>query len=409
MISAGSCRPLGRLCHDFNGGSPATPGELSAELSRGHPMTNVRIRWPRVALVLLPAAALLIAGCAPQPVTSQGREIHDLYNIVFVIAAAIFLFVEGLIVWTVLRYRRKPSQTDLPAQIHGNNALEIIWTVIPTAIVLFLFALTWNTLNHVDPVSAQTDIRIRAVAQRFQWSFEYLSPDGQTVVFKQIAPEMVVPAGETVHLTLHSPDVIHAFYVPQFLFKRDVVPGKENEFEFSVDPSFAGGTFRGQCAELCGTFHDAMQFTVKAMTPADYTAWFKQQQDQGQATPPPPPQGSPGASGGPPPSGPIASPGTGGPNGPEVDVTAANIAFEPTSLTAKAGAPFILKFTNNDAGVPHNVVIHAGPNTSDPAAFTGEIFNGVGAKDYPVPALQAGTYAFSCQVHPNMTGTLTVQ
>ena len=108
-------------------------------------MTNVRIRWPRVAPVLLPALAILIAGCAPQPVTSQGREIADLYGIVFVIAAAIFLLVEGLIVWTVLRYRRKPSQMDLPAQVHGNNALEIIWTVIPTVIVLFLFALTWNT------------------------------------------------------------------------------------------------------------------------------------------------------------------------------------------------------------------------------------------------------------------------
>jgi cytochrome c oxidase subunit 2 len=377
-------------------------------------MTNVRIRWPRVALVLLPAIAVLIAGCAPQAITTQGAEIHSLYDIIFVIAAAIFLLVEGLIIWTVVRYKRKPSQTELPAQTHGNNALEIIWTLIPTVIVLFLFALTWNTLNHVDTVSAKSDVRIRAVAQRFQWSFEYLSPDGQTVLFKQVAPEMVVPTGQTVLLTLHSPDVIHAFYVPQFLFKRDVVPGKENEFEFNVDPSFAGGTFRGQCAELCGTFHDAMQFTVKAMTPADYTAWLQQQEKTAQQSPPPPAPGSPGATNGPlpsnasPPAEVSASPG-GPATNPTVELSAQNIAFAETALTAKADAPFILKFTNNDAGIPHNVVIHAGPNTSDPALFTGEIFNGVDSRPYAVPALKAGTYAFSCQVHPNMTGTLTVQ
>ena len=156
-------------------------------------MTNVRIRWPRVALVLLPALAVLIAGCAPQAVTSQGREISDLYNIVFVIAAAIFFLVEGLIVWTVLRYRRKPGQTELPAQVHGNNALEIIWTVIPTVIVLVLFVLTWNTLNHVDTVNANSDIRIRRRRPAVPVELRVpLRPDGQTVLFKQIAPEMVV-------------------------------------------------------------------------------------------------------------------------------------------------------------------------------------------------------------------------
>lgn len=369
-------------------------------------MTNVRIRWPRVALVLLPALAVLIAGCAPQAVTSQGREIADLYTIVFVVAAVIFFLVEGVIVWTVLRYRRKPNQTELPAQVHGNNALEVIWTVIPTVIVAILFLMTWNTLNHVDTVNANTDIRIRAVAQRFQWSFEYLTPDGQSVVFKQIAPEMVVPAGQTVHLTLHSPDVIHAFYVPQFLFKRDVVPGKENAFEFTVDASLASdgkpSTFRGQCAELCGTFHDAMQFTVKAMSPSDYTAWLKQQIAGAQATPPPA-SGGPGGS-----DGPGASPG-GPATGATLELAAANIAYDQATLTAKADAPFQIHFTNKDKDTPHNVVIHAGPNATDPAAFDGEIFNGVDSRTYPIPALKAGTYAFSCKVHPNMTGTLTVQ
>ena len=358
-------------------------------------MSNLRIRWPRVAQVLLPALALLlIAGCAPKPVTSQGREIADLYNIVLAVAAVIFFLVEGLIVYAVLRYRRKPTDTGLPVQTHGNNALEILWTVIPTVIVAVLFVLTWNTLNHVDSTSAQTEIRIRAVAQRYQWSFEYLTADGGTVLFKQIAPEMTVPAGQTVHLSLRSPDVIHAFYVPQFLFKRDVVPGKDNAFEFTVDAADAGQTFRGQCAELCGAFHGAMQFTVKALAPADYQAWLQQQIQAASASPAPP--GSPGASGQP-------------SAGQTVDLSAHNVAFDQKALTVKADAAFVIRFTNNDAGVPHNVVVHAGPNTTDAAAFDGEIFNGVDTRLYPVPALKAGTYAFSCKVHPTMTGTLTVQ
>ncbi len=375
-------------------------------------MSNVRIRWSRVAQLLLPTFALLIAGCTPQAVTSQGREISQLYDIVFVFAAAIFLLVEGLIVYAVLRYRRKPSQSELPVQTHGNNALEIIWTVIPTVIVAVLFLLSWNTLNHVDTASAQTDIRIRAVAQRFQWSFEYLSPDGQQVLFKQQAPEMSVPAGETVHLSLRSMDVIHAFYVPQFLFKRDVVPGRENEFDFTVDAADAGQTFHGQCAELCGTFHDKMEFNVKALSPADYTAWVQRQIDTAKASPSAPP---PSGSGGPAPSGSEPAPSgsgaapSGGQGGPTIELAAANIAYDQASLTAPANTPFTIRFTNNDAGVPHNVVVHGGPNTTDAPVFDGEIFSGVDTRLYPIPALKPGTYAFSCKVHPAMTGTLTVQ
>jgi plastocyanin len=151
-----------------------------------------------------------------------------------------------------------------------------------------------------------------------------------------------------------------------------------------------------------------MQFTVMAMAPADYTTWL---QKQIAAAPPSgsPPAGSPGA---PPPSGPAGSGGPqpgGSPAAVSIDLSARNLAFEQTSLTAPANAQFNLKFTNNDAGIPHNVVIHTGPNATDPAAFDGEIFSGVDSRLYPVPPLKPGTYAFSCKVHPNMTGVLTVQ
>ena len=229
----------------------------------------------------------------PEPVTPQGREVQSLYNIVFVIAAAIFLFVEGLIVYAVLRYRRKPTDTALPVQTHGNNLLEVIWTVIPTVIVLILFVLSWQTLNSIERSRRRRTSGSARSPQRFQWSFEYLSPDGQQVLFTQLAPEMAVPVGTTVHLSLRSPDVIHAFYVPRFLFKRDVVPGQENVFEFAVDEDDAGQSFGGQCAELCGDFHGAMVFTVRAMTQADYDGLAPAADRRANATPPPPPSGAP--------------------------------------------------------------------------------------------------------------------
>jgi cytochrome c oxidase subunit II len=325
----------------------------------------------------------------PTATTSQGAEIRGLYDIVFLIAVAIFLLVEGLIVYAVVRYRRRPTDVDLPPQIHGNNLLEIVWTLVPTLLVIFLFFISWQTLNSVDRTDASSPIKIRAVASRFQWGFEYLSGDGKTVQFKQFAPEMVVPAGQKVELSLQSPDVIHAFYVPQFLFKRDVVPGKENKFDFTVDAADAGQTFRGQCAELCGEGHWVMQFTVKALAPGEYQTWLKQQIDQAAQASAQPSAGASGA-----------------PSGATVQISAKNIAFEQQAVEAPAGKPFTIAFANNDPNTPHNIDIM---DSSGASAFKGQIFAGPMTQNYAVPALKAGTYKFVCDVHPNMTGQLTVK
>src|ERR1019366_3853013 len=94
---------------------------------------------------------------------------------------------------------------------------------------------SWQTLNKVNAVSPAPALTVRAVAAQFQWSFEYLAADGQTVQYEQLAPELDLPVGVDIHVILRSKDVIHAFYVPKFLFKRDVVPGRENNFDFTID------------------------------------------------------------------------------------------------------------------------------------------------------------------------------
>jgi cytochrome c oxidase subunit 2 len=366
------------------------------------------------ALVLIAFAALAVVSGAgqsfvtglfpPVAVTEQGARVRELYTTVFAIAVVIFFVVEGLILWTVLRYRRTPGDDALPPQTHGNNVAELAWTIIPTIIVAFLFVISWQTLNQVDTVSASPQTKIRAVAGQFQWQFDYLADDGQTVKYTQNLATgegggLYVPAGRDIQLSLTSQDVIHAFYVPQFLFKRDVVPGRVNKFDFKVDAADAGQTFRGQCAELCGAGHRIMLFEVHALSPAEFDAWLADAIAKASATPAPAPSAQP-ASGQPAPSGQAT--------GPTLQVSAVNIAYEQSSLEAPAGTPFSIAFNNKDAGVPHNVSIHK-DSASGQEVFKGDIFSGPAQKSYSVPALPAGTYAFVCSVHPNMTGTLTVK
>ena len=379
-------------------------------------MPTTRKKLPRLAAIALPLIALLVAGCAsqipalypPQDVTSQAATTRSLYDIVFLIGAIVFFFVEGLIVFAVLRYRRKPTDTELPPQIHGNNRIEVIWTVIPTAIVLFLFIISWQALNSVDAVTADPAVRVAAVAKRFSWNFLYLGSNGRPLFTTDAAGdgnfgELVVPVGVPIQVELYSPDVIHAFYVPKFLFKRDVVPGRTNEFDFTVDAQDVNQTFRGQCAELCGVGHAGMTFDVKAVSMADYQTWLQQQISQALASPPAAPSGSPAGGGGTP-GGP--SPSASGATGTSVQITAQNIAFTTTNVTAPAGQPFQIQFANNDPGTPHNVEIK---NPDGSVAFKGAIVTGPTTTTYDVPALPAGTYPFQCTVHPTMTGTLTVK
>jgi cytochrome c oxidase subunit 2 len=339
-----------------------------------------------------------------EPATDRGRATRDLYTIVFAIAAAIFLLVEGLIIFTGFRYRRKDGDEELPPQTHGNNLVEVIWTVIPLGIVLFLFYASWTTLNTVDASSPAGGVYVRAVAARFQWKFDYLDgPDGPNakVVYEQLLPSgdgggLVLPVDQAVHITLTSPDVIHAFYVPKFLFKRDVVPGKLNNFDFTIEDV---GTYRGQCAELCGEFHGSMLFEVHALSQSDFDTWMA---NAIKSVPPSAAPASPGAPAGSP-GAPAGSPGA--PAGQVVQLQAKGTAFTQTSLTAPANTPFTIHFDNQDP-LPHNVKIS---DSSGKEVFSGPLVNGPAAADYQVPALAAGSYPFVCIVHANMTGTITVQ
>jgi len=229
-----------------------------------------------VAPLLIAAVALIAGGCQAvslrDPVTEQALQVRDLYNLVFAVAAFVFILVEGLIVWSVIRYRRKPTDTNLPVQTHGNLVLELIWTAIPMVTVLVLFIASWNVLNVVDARDAsKAEIKVEVVGYQWQWKFTY--PDNGIEIFGTADkhPELVVPMGKVIQVTLVSQDVNHGFYIPQFLFQRDAVPGHVNVFQFTPNKL---GTFSGQCSAFCGLMHHAMVFSVRVVTPEEYATWL---------------------------------------------------------------------------------------------------------------------------------------
>jgi cytochrome c oxidase subunit 2 len=220
------------------------------------------------AFALLVAGGL--AGCVPTPVTVEGRDIARLYDGFVVVAIIVGLVVFGLTTFAIVRYRREHTGPP-PPQVHGNLLVEGIWTAIPVAIVIALFAFTLVVLGSVEGRSERPAADIRVEGFRWGWTFSYPSERVAVSGIGQPGPEAVVPVGEPIRVTLVGNDVIHSFFVPQFLFKRDLVPGRENTFEFTID---AAGTYRGQCAEFCGVLHSQMPFTLRAVPPAEYAAWL---------------------------------------------------------------------------------------------------------------------------------------
>ena len=228
------------------------------------PRRRVPARWLVVA-----AVALVAAGCAPQSVTEQGRAVHSLYNLFLYIAAVVYVIVAALVIWSVIRYRRRND--ELPKQTHGNNRLELAWTAIPLVIVLFLFAATIQAQNKVlDPV-AQPAVRVTVTAFQWSWRFTYEGAGAEVIGSPEHIPELVVPVGQPVRVKLVSADVVHAFYVPQTLFKRQAIPGFTNEFDLTFEKV---GLYHGQCTQFCGLQHPDMVFRVRVVTQGEYQSWL---------------------------------------------------------------------------------------------------------------------------------------
>ncbi|RBY82572.1 cytochrome c oxidase subunit II [Geodermatophilus sp. TF02-6] len=245
-------------------------------------------RLARVAALAL-LGVVTLTGCTPNNefwrwgwpdgITDEAVSMRNLWIWSVIAALIVGFIVWGLILWSVVRHRKRSD--DLPRQTAYNLPLEIVYTIIPFLIIAGLFFFTVTVQNRVQERSADPDVTVAVNAFKWNWQFVYpetTGPDGEpvnTVGTSDEIPILVLPVDETVRFEVASADVIHSFWVPEFLFKLDVIPGNENGrdnvFEVTVREQ---GAFVGRCAELCGTYHAYMNFEVRAVSPSDYDAYL---------------------------------------------------------------------------------------------------------------------------------------
>jgi len=226
-----------------------------------------------IVLSLLLLASLLLAACggnSPSILDTAGpvadRE-AGLFWFILAVATFVFVVVEAILIWSIVRYRERPN-SPMPKQTHGNNTIEVLWTVAPS---IFLFAVLVGTIYTMFGLAqpAGRALNVQVVGHQWWWEFDYENDHIIT------ADELVVPTGTVVHLDLKSDNVIHSFWVPQLTGKTDVVPGHDNTKWFQADKP---GTYRGLCTEYCGLQHANMQLFVIAKSPDDYQTWLRGQQ-----------------------------------------------------------------------------------------------------------------------------------
>jgi cytochrome c oxidase subunit 2 len=242
------------------------------------------------------AVAFLLTGCTLPTFgeykgsTTQARTEFHLWQGFFIAGIVVGGFVLLLILWAIIRYRRKSDV--IPKQTQYHTLTEVIYTIAPIVIVVVLFVFTVLAENKVDATPPHPGATVTVNAFQWGWEFEYPGGPGsgcadpsspkanQAGCVKVIgetteAPTMVIPYGSNVEITLTSLDVLHGFYVPQFNFSRYASPGYKTQFDFNV---LHAGTYRGQCTQLCGLYHSLMFFNVKAVPQAQYAQWLRTQQ-----------------------------------------------------------------------------------------------------------------------------------
>lgn len=219
--------------------------------------------------------ATVLAACelpgfgAPESKSEQGDSIRTLYQGFFVASIVIALLVYGLIAFALIRYRRRND--DVPDQRAYVIPLEVFYTAAPVVIVAFLFGFSWATENEVTDLADDPGTRVEVIGFQWSWRFDYVD-EGFTVTSDGVdPPELVLPVDEAAELTLVSSDVNHAFWVPDFLSKRDLIPGVDNRINVTPNET---GTYIGRCAEFCGLDHWAMYFDVRVVPADEYEAWL---------------------------------------------------------------------------------------------------------------------------------------
>jgi cytochrome c oxidase subunit 2 len=213
------------------------------------------------------------------PFTEFNREVGYLFKILIWLGTFVFIFVEGILLWTIVRYRRR-SETDRPRHVHGNTTLEILWTAIPALILAFIAVPTVRTIFKTQAKASADALQVEVIGHQWWWEFRYpqytttgASGKVDTLV---TANELYLPVGRKVNFALKSKDVLHSFWIPQMGGKRDLITNHTNYLWFTPD-SVGEMAWNGMCVEYCGASHANMRFKMFSVTPANFESWAAHQ------------------------------------------------------------------------------------------------------------------------------------
>lgn len=268
--------------------------------------SNRRLRWAVIPVAL--ALVVVLAGCTPQELrgflpagshdaTNHTAGVTGLWVTSWTVLLTVGIVTWGLILWAAIVYRRRKGQTGLPVQLRYNLPIEIFYTVVPLILVLGFFAFTANEQSTIERPYKHPQTSVLVEAKRWAWDFSYynVGPEGKGVyqpgiqaqelensdgsIDKAKIPVLHLVINKTTQIKLESRDVDHSFWIIDFLYKKDTIPGKDN-YEYFTPTKL--GTFAGKCAELCGDYHSRMLFEVKVESQADYDAYIQSLVAKGQ-------------------------------------------------------------------------------------------------------------------------------
>ena len=267
-----------------------------------------RLRWAVIPIGI--ATAVALAGCSPTelngflpgftedgvPATDRTEMVSGLWVNSWIVLLAVGVVTWGLMLWAMIAYRRRKGQTGLPVQLRYNMPIEIFYTVVPLILVIGFFAFTARDQTILETRYDDPDVSITAIGKQWAWDFQYngeqedgsdavwsmgiqAQPDEQGNIDPEQLPTLYLPVDKTVEIKLNSRDVIHSFWIIDFLYKKDMYIGKDNYWSFTPTRE---GEYAGKCAELCGEYHSMMLFNVKVVSEAEYEDYLASLEAAGQ-------------------------------------------------------------------------------------------------------------------------------
>lgn len=246
-----------------------------------------------------------MAGCTQQQLqgfmpstpglTNHVDRIMGLWTTSWIVLLIIGIVTWGLMLWAGIAYRRRKGQTGLPVQLRYHMPIEIFFTIVPVILVAGFFAFTARDQAIIEEPIDDPDYSITVYGKRWAWDFVYEREGQDPVYFQGVQastepdsnlidadslPTLYLPTDSTIEITLESRDVAHSFWVVEFLYKKDMLPGVTNHMYFETGPD--EGILQGKCAELCGEYHASMLFNVEVVERAEYDAYIESLRDAGQ-------------------------------------------------------------------------------------------------------------------------------